>query len=374
MVDQQRTDEVDIIRMAALIGICVVNVPFMALPLETLLSTPAHWYDGAAVFFVESFFQLKFFLLFSFVFGWGVAIQARSAEKKGKSFAQQYLRRMGGLMLLGAAHAILVFSGDILLLYAVLGLLLWQVRTRSPAQLVRIAISMLPLSMICLALLGIVLEVIMSGESQLLANQGAGLGGGFVEATQTRLRDWPTTFAFLLLLQGPLAFGAFVLGLAAAKADFFSPGSRGLQWLEKHLRLLLIMAIPLNIFYAAAVGGVLEDARDMVVLLGFVLIALGAPALSAVYLYLLIRLCRARRMPGWMVRAGRNSLSVYVGQGLLAGFVFGAYGLGFFGELGFAVLLPVAVLIALVNMMLVALYASRFGRGPLEPLLRWLTG
>lgn len=75
-----------------------------------------------------------------------------------------------------------------------------------------------------------------------------------------------------------------------------------------------------------------------------------------------------------VVRAGRNSLSVYVGQGLLAGFVFGAYGLGLFAELGFAVLLPVAVLIALVNMVLVALYASRFGRGPLEPLLRWLTG
>ena len=69
----QRSSEVDIVRMAALIGICVVNVPFMALPVESVFIPPDGFYDKIAAFLVEGFFQLKFFILFSFIFGWGMA-------------------------------------------------------------------------------------------------------------------------------------------------------------------------------------------------------------------------------------------------------------------------------------------------------------
>ena len=68
----RRSNEVDIIRMAALIGICVVNVPFMALPVESVFIPPDSFYDKSAAFLVECFLQLKFFILFSFIFGWGI--------------------------------------------------------------------------------------------------------------------------------------------------------------------------------------------------------------------------------------------------------------------------------------------------------------
>lgn len=119
-----RSNEVDIIKMAAPIGICVVNVPFMALPAESVFMPPEGFYNRCAAFIVESFLQLKFLLLFSFIFGWGMAIQSKSAASKGQSFAKRYFRRMAGLAFLGVSHAILVFSADILLLYALLGMLL----------------------------------------------------------------------------------------------------------------------------------------------------------------------------------------------------------------------------------------------------------
>jgi uncharacterized protein len=109
---------------------------------------------------------------------------------------------------------------------------------------------------------------------------------------------------------------------------------------------------------------------ELLSLLGFVLIAIGAPALSAVYIYFFIRLSRATKIYDLITLAGQNSLSCYVLQGVLAGFVFGAYGLGLFDDLGHAALIPVALIIALIAMACVGTMAKVFGRGPLESILR----
>lgn len=371
----RRTNEVDFIRMAALIGICVVNVPFMALPVESVFIPPDSFYDKSAAFLVECFLQLKFFILFSFIFGWGMAIQSRSAESKGQSFSKRYFRRMAGLAILGVVHAILVFSGDILLLYALLGLFLWLIRDFSPRQLIKFAAWMLPLSMIFITIIAVLIDAVMTDEAiSYAAIGGASLGGSFLEGTKTRLVDWPVTLGFLVLLQGPLALGAFAAGLAAAKTDFFSENSDGLRLIQQRLPLLIIIALPSNILYAAVVGGIVPENYEILALLGFVLIAIGAPALSLIYLYLFIRLSRMIKMPHLLVLAGQNSLSSYVAQGVLAGFVFGAYGLGLFHSVGHAGLIPVSLIIALVAMVLVGVCAKTFGRGPLEPILRKISG
>lgn len=371
----RRTNEVDIIRMAALIGICVVNVPFMALPVESVFILPDSFYDKSAAFLVECFLQLKFFILFSFIFGWGMAIQSRSAESKGQSFSKRSFRRMAGLAILGVVHAILVFSGDILLLYVLLGLFLWLIRDFSPRQLIKFAAWMLPLSMIFITIIAVLIDAMMTDEAISYAEiGGASLGGSFLEGTKTRLVDWPITLGFLVLLQGPLALGAFAAGLAAAKTNFFSENSDGLKLIQQRLPLLIIIALPSNILYAAVVGGIVPENYEILALLGFVLIAIGAPALSLIYLYLFIRLSRTIKMPPLLVLAEQNSLSSYVAQGVLAGFVFGAYGLGLFHSVGHAGLIPVSLIIALVAMVLVGVCAKTFGRGPLEPILRKISG
>lgn len=376
-----RSNEVDIIRLGALVGICVVNVPFMALPPEAVFIPPNDAPDKFAGIFVECFFQLKFFILFSFIFGWGMAIQAKSAAAKKRNFEQIYSRRMFGLGIIGAAHAILVFSGDILVLYAILGRLLWLVRDYAPRKLMRLAVWMLPLSMACLTLLALAIDTLISGEfftftaevgvgKNLSETVSSGLGGGFGEATLMRLADWPVTFVFLLLLQGPLAFAAFAAGLAAAKSEFFARESFAYSLLRKRVPLLLLVGLPLNALYAAVVGGLVPESFELLSLLGFVLVALGAPALSMVYLVLLIELSRKLPVPNVLVLAGKNSLSTYIAQGAIAGLLFGAYGLGLYNTLGNVELFAVSLGIAVTAILLVGGYASAFGRGPLEPVLR----
>lgn len=371
----KRSKEVDIIRLFALIGICMVNIPFMALPTETAFIAPSAFLDKAAAFFIEFFFQLKFFILFSFIFGWGMAVQSQAAQAKGQAFATRYFRRMGGLAVLGVAHAIFVFSGDILLLYAVFGVLLWLIKDYPTKKLMKIAALMLPLSFLFLTVLAIAIDTAMASDNLLPTIVGrASLGGGFLEATQARFTDWPFTFVFLLLLQGPLVFSAFAMGLAAAKSDFFKEKSDGIKLLHRSMPILFIIALPLNALYAAVISGVVPETYELLTFLGFVLIAIGAPALSLIYLYGLIRFSRTINVPNVLILAGRNSLSCYVAQGVLAGFIFGSYGLGLFDTFNHAALIPISLLIALASIIFVGFFAKYFKHGPLEPFLRVISG
>lgn len=356
-----RNSSIDLVRTAALIGICVVNLPFLAMS-NDVPTADSPYYDQAAAFLIEFLFQGKFFLLFSLIFGWGIEIQARSAARAGVALSTRYFRRLSGLALLGCLHATLVFTGDILLLYAVLGLLIWPLRNRTPASLMKIALGMVFVEFLSLA----VIVSMQSSYEQLSSTYS--LGGAFSHATFARLEQWPETFGFLILYQAPLAFGAMLMGLAAAKSNFFEPGSPGLKKLGKALPWILLLALPLNVLIAAT-----SEEDNLLGVIGLMSVAVGAPLLSAVYLYLLLRCAEWIRLPTLLIEAGRNSLSAYVSQGILAGVIFSSYGLGWFDAFGNAALLPMAIGLALLAMALTGLLAQRWGRGPLEAVLRRIT-
>lgn len=361
MPDPDRNPAVDLIRTAALIGICVVNLPFHALPTDALLSRPEDLTDRIVAQVMSAVFEGKFFLLFSFLFGWGLEVQMQSARRAGASFQARYMRRLAGLLAIGVLHAILVFSADILVIYALLGFCLWPFRNAAPGQLLRIARWMPAFAVVGLLVIGFaVADPVPLGAGS--------LGGSFVEATQTRLRDWPATLMFLLLLQGPLAFGAFLCGLAAAKTGFFQPGSQGRVALARALPWLVLTGVPLNLWFALA-----PQDDSLSALGGLVAFAFAAPILSAVYLHALLWLGERWRMPDLLVLAGQNSLTAYVLQGVIAGLIFGGYGLGLFGQLDRAVLLALAVAVALLAMGLTGVMAGLWGRAPLEVLLRRIT-
>jgi len=371
MPTTDRNATVDVLRTAALVGICVVNIHFLGLPLDAAWTPPPGPADRTALFLVEALFQAKFFLLFSFLFGWGIEIQTRAARRAGVAFAGRYGRRLAGLAVFGCLHAVLVFTGDILLLYALLGLLIWPKRQASAVGLTRFALWLMVPALVAM----VVLAVLLSGDLTSPAGQalGSGLGGGFVEATQARLAEWPGNFLFLLMFQGPMALAAFALGLAAAKVEFFRHGNPCQQRLQRAVPWLLAIGLPLNLLYASAMGGLLPAGNEILGLVAFLAIVPGAPLLSTVYLAGVIRLSQRCSLPDLLVQAGRNSLTAYVLQGVIAGFVFGGYGLGLYGTVGQAGLLPLSVAIAVAAMLVTGLWVRRFGRGPLEALLRRIT-
>ena len=129
--DAERIEVVDVLRGFALCGILFVNIMWFKAP----GSLGAFSYEGPPLdrlvaAGVLALAQGKFFTLFSFLFGWGFATQFLRAEERGAAagFPRRFLRRSAVLGLIGVVHIALLSEGDILLLYAVVGLLLLPLR------------------------------------------------------------------------------------------------------------------------------------------------------------------------------------------------------------------------------------------------------
>ena len=358
-----RTAEVDALRGAALLGICIVNVPFLA-GVDMFLP-PATVDDRIATSLVELLFQGKFFILFSFLFGWGFAIQLAAAERTKRDFRRAHLRRLAGLLAIGVAHALLVFIGDILVLYAILGLALLPMRSSSPRRLMQVAACLIGLSIVSLACLGIILSEPLPNTDDV-----SGYMGTFSDTVRQRMAEWPYAFGFMLLFNGSSALAAFCAGLAAAKTGFFELGAWSYTALKGNWIAILLAGLVLNTCYMLALDGVLGD--GLLALFGFAGLAIGGPCLSSIYLIAVVELVRR----GWIngvVAPGRMSLTAYVGEGVLAGLIFNGYGLGYFGEVGPLDCLVIALGIYIAIHLFSVAWLSWQRHGPLEVILRYVT-
>lgn len=116
----QRIPVLDVARGVALLGILLINV--QAFNLSALAPEGRHGltpFDGGLQWFLESFVANKFWTMFSLLFGMGFAVMLIRAGAQGHGFVARYLRRSLALAAFGALHIVLIWSGDILLNYAI---------------------------------------------------------------------------------------------------------------------------------------------------------------------------------------------------------------------------------------------------------------
>lgn len=135
----ERADILDILRGIALLGICVANFPMFSLyifqPLEVRASMPTASIDQFLEYFHFIFIDGKFYSLFSLLFGIGFSIIYLRNSQDGKRGLKIFYRRLLVLMIIGFAHLLLLWEGDILLLYALIGMLLPLFRSVSDRKL-----------------------------------------------------------------------------------------------------------------------------------------------------------------------------------------------------------------------------------------------
>ena len=121
--DHNRIVSLDMMRGFAILGIFLVNMLSFHSPL--LYIEPLEWWkeplDQGVYMFIDIFIQASFYPLFSMLFGYGLVMLWEKTQKKGLSFHPIALRRLFFLLIVGLAHAILVWHGDILFNYALLG-------------------------------------------------------------------------------------------------------------------------------------------------------------------------------------------------------------------------------------------------------------
>src|SRR5512134_4192375 len=141
----ERIELIDILRGAALFGILAANMRALAMPWR-LYDNPHLLFPGfadrLAQGLVDVFVSGKFLTLFSFLFGLGFAVQMSRAEDRGARVGSFYPRRLLVLLAFGIVHGALLFWGDILVAYAVMGFILLAFRRRQPSTILRWAIGM----------------------------------------------------------------------------------------------------------------------------------------------------------------------------------------------------------------------------------------
>ena len=118
----------DILRGFALLGIVLANFPefglYTFLNTEATEAMPTATADRAVRFLQYFFIDGKFYTLFSLLFGVGFSIIIANAAERGADGFRIFYRRMSVLLVIGLVHLMFLWSGDILMLYALLGMLL----------------------------------------------------------------------------------------------------------------------------------------------------------------------------------------------------------------------------------------------------------
>jgi uncharacterized protein len=365
----------DRLRGIALLGIVVVNASYLAISADGFTQASV---DGVAnrltALLVNTFAQGKFYLLFSFLFGYSASFILRDNSKPNR---RRYLRRLFALFLFGLAHAVFFFIGDILITYAILGLLLLAVSRSSDRTLKRWTIAA-----VAVAVFFILVVVSLAAA---FPDEGSGLGdlewalatGSFADAALARLEALPTVLFSVFFLQGPMAFAAFVVGLRASRVRLLADPGANLDLWRKLARLGWGIGLPLQAVAAGlqigaiAAGTPYSTAGAAGLALGFT----TAPILAAGYIGSIALLIHRRpRFLSIMAPAGRMSLTVYIGESALMSLVFTAYGLDYFARWGaFAVVLTGIASWALLSMF-AWLWMKRFSQGPLESLMSIITG
>ncbi|MEP3889416.1 MAG: DUF418 domain-containing protein [Hellea sp.] len=376
----------DLVRAFALFGIVLVNVAYFAYPGEI-----TYYYgdltsalDKSAYFGVNSLFLFKSYTLFSFMFGAGLAYQMMSAERRGIAFSPRYFRRLIGLILLGIAHVTFGFVGDILIIYAVLGALLFFFRHRKVKTLLRWGISLVTLQILIaffgafgfhmgqvydpegMAQMATEMQVIMDKAAQTYTQ------GSFGDIMLQRWTDWKGYIGFAAAYQGPGVLGFFLLGLAAVKSGVLNDASAPL-W-GKARKFYLPLGLVISII-GAFVSHISTDPMSPLGMVGMAIIMLGAPFSSLGYLGWLAKWSEGpmTKIKIFMARGGTSSLTAYLMQSLILSFIFCAYGLGLYGQIGAAGCIAIAAMTGIITLGFSSLWRKKFTRGPMEYLLRGWT-
>lgn len=360
----------DRLRGISLLGIVVVNAAFLGISVEGFTQASV---EGTAnlltALLVVALAEGKFYLLFSFLFGYSASFILRDGSAPDR---RRYLRRLLALFLFGVAHAVFFFVGDILITYSILGLLLLAVSRTSDRVLRRWTVAAVTVSVVLTLSLTALVAAFPEEGSGLEGLEAAMATGSFTEVALARLEALPAFLGIVFFLQGPMAFAAFTLGLRASRRRLLADPVAHVDLWRRLARWGWLVGLPLQVVAAglqvsAIAGG---NATSSMGAAGLALGFITAPILTAGYIGT-IALSLARN-PGFlavMAPAGRMSLTVYIGESALLSLVFAGYGLGFFGQWG---ALPV-VLASVASWALLSVFAwwwmRRFPQGPLEFIL-----
>lgn len=414
VAERERIEAVDALRGVALLGILTMNIVAFSWP-EGGYDNPR--YSGgtgtanvAAWAFNQTLFAGKMMSLFSMLFGAGLVLMNDRAAARGASLTRVYYRRVLWLLVIGLAHAYLIWYGDILVPYAVCGLFLYFFRNKAPRTLIALGSA--------LVLLGVLLGAgLMSygrfarDASQTVAALRAegrtppewkvGLAQGwdegfraFAQPSPEELEETiatyrggypgivkeraPTVFMFqtviFLLNFGWEIAGRMLIGMGLMKLGVFS-ARRSPRFYRRLAALGYGAGLPLTLFGLFDVLA-RHDLKAIDAPWGLLAFGLGMVPMALGHTAVVMLAYQSGTRPEWMARlaaVGRMALTNYLMTSLICTTLFYGYGFGLFAKLDRPALWLVVLAVWALQLWLSPIWLRRFRFGPAEWLWRALT-
>lgn len=375
---QGRIEIIDAIRGMAVLGILFANIRswsgYRFIAFTDIASLPAYELDALFNHLHYWLVDGKFYAIFSMLFGAGFGIQYLKNQHNQPPFLSKYRRRLGFLLLFGLAHALL-WSGDILTLYALLAFVLVLLRNTPCERLLPLALALL----CCFALphAWVVFTASQPPQPEAVAHMtypdmspqtiSAAFGGSdwgevFVVNLHNLYWRWLDFFP-----NGRISrvLGFFVLGFYLSRSGYFLTRIYDLRYLACYLGLGLAATATArltgtNISDWSASGS--DLLLKLVAVTGQVLLALAYMSLLAQ----VFRRSRGKALLYPLTLIGRMAFTSYLGQTLIGIAIFYGVGLGYWATMGLAQLWLLALAIYAAQVVMALTWLRRFKQGPVE--------
>ncbi|GAA0311037.1 DUF418 domain-containing protein [Sphingomonas oligophenolica] len=398
-VAPSRIATLDVIRGVAVMGILIMNIVAFAMP-EPAYGNPAAYgghrgADLTAWAFNFIFIDGKMRGLFSFLFGASMLLVIDRATAKGENPAQVHFSRMFWLFLFGEAHLILLWWGDILNHYALIGCIAWFFRTLPPYKLVAIAIMLIVVELWMVGGMAYdahnaVAAIQMAHPSAEALRRHQDFQNSFGMPSASWLRDdlslhrgpyaalladsfkkaFPSTGNSLLFV-GAETLGYILLGMACLKSGMLT-GAWSSTAYRRWIAIGFGVGVPISIALACYIAGS-GFALFPVVLGGVTLPTLVRPLMIIGWACLIVLLARRGGALGTRIgAAGRMAFSNYLGTTILCTTLFYGFGFGLYGRLSRAELYLVVFAVWALMLLWSKPWLEHFRYGPLEWLWRSL--
>lgn len=393
---KERIVLLDVLRGMAIFGILMVNMqlffsPMLTVAIRTMEQTPL--LERLSIIFIKFFFEGKFYVLFSFLFGYGAYLFLHKDIPEDTSILPVYRRRMFVLLIFGILHVVLLWTGDILVFYALFGLLLLAFRKVSDKGLLRWATWLIIIPSLLTAMLALFTTLMLNipeaagpiqenleGGSQTLQNMlekatAVYSTGTFAEMVSMRLNEYKILLPGLLFFY-PVVLAVFLMGMLAARKRLIQNFQHYIPFFHRTAILGAAVGFPFSIVFVASFFLMNPHVPNIFQALNMLSMALGGVFLGLFYvssIVLLVNQGKLQTFSRLLAPVGRMALTNYLMHSIICTTLFYGYGFGFYGKVSIFQGILLTILIFALQVPFSHFWLKYFHYGPFEWLWRSLT-
>ena len=387
---KQRIEILDILRGFALLGIIFNNMQYLSgyafTPFDTLKQIINFQLNEDLYHFLDIIITAKFYTLFSFLFATGFYIQLSKHMEDSTDFLKTYRRRLFILLVIGAVHS-LIWFGDILLSYAIIGFILILFRNVKSKNLLRWSICILSLPfLIDLVLLPFSQTPTAIGFNNTTPIVHVNYPDMTPEAVINTYQNGSVVDIFLLNFHNLVwkymgyfpsgqyftLFGIFLFGYYLASIGFFTEKSKPIL-----LFMISLIIGLLATFSARILGGSLYRWPPTLPNILFKFLLLTGQIFMCIsyitFIYKIVQTSKGKRILKYLIPMGRMALTNYLFQTIIMIVIFYNYGFNLFGKVGLISTTGIVMLILVLQIIFSNIWLRHFRFGPFEWLWRSLT-